>query len=552
MNRLKTPGNIILVCTLILCFFLVFNSFTELKSTNLQTETTLSYLINNLPIEPGQDTVFSYTEKMPLFPGGSMAIFRFINQNIRYPESALKNKIQGKVIVQFIINNSGEVKNAKVIKGVSPELDQEALRVVNSFPVWIPGEQHGKKVSVYQTIPIVFKYTPFEISADTWHISDSTLIVIDSLKMPLKFNLNVINPEAIDTGSVNKPFPSENKNKLISRYGPLAKNGVVQLTTSKDIHFFKDTSGYKPGDENYIYQKTDKMPQYPGGDYKLMNYIAKNLKYPVVAQENGIQGKVIIRFVVDKTGKIRFPKIVRSIDPLLDNEALQVIKSLTGFIPGEKDGKKVNVYFTLPIGFKLEGIGLDQSGYEYDGDTKKLLVVIDGEKLPVGFDRNWLDFGQIISYKISTPVNKKVKQELLEKFGNDGMNGVIEITSLRNIQKKSMDERPKDSQGNHIYQVIEVMPQFPGGENKLMKFITENLKYPEDSKAKQIHGRVIVRFVVNSTGNIERSEVIRSLDPACDKEALRVINSSPTWTPGRQNGVNVSVWYTIPIYFNLE
>jgi len=84
-----------------------------------------------------------------------------------------------------------------------------------------------------------------------------------------------------------------------------------------------------------------------------------------------------------------------------------------------------------------------------------------------------------------------------------------------------------------------------------LKFIEKKLKYPETSQANHVHGRVILCFVVNSNGNIEKAEVIRSLDSECDKEALRVINLLPTWIPGRQNGVNVSVWYTIPINFSM-
>jgi TonB family protein len=110
----------------------------------------------------------------------------------------------------------------------------------------------------------------------------------------------------------------------------------------------------------------------------------------------------------------------------------------------------------------------------------------------------------------------------------------------------------KDSAGNHIYQVIEVMPEFPGGENKLMSFIAGNLRYPERSQRNNVQGKVIVRFVVNSTGKVEKAEVVRSLDPDLDKEAIRIVNLLPIWEPGRQNGVNVSVWYTLPISFRLN
>lgn len=99
--------------------------------------------------------------------------------------------------------------------------------------------------------------------------------------------------------------------------------------------------------------------------------------------------------------------------------------------------------------------------------------------------------------------------------------------------------------------MLEQMPEFPGGESSLIKFIQSNLVYPVSSKSKGIQGKVIIRFCVTSIGNIEKAEVVRGLDPECNKEALRVINLLPTWTPGKQDGKNIRVYYTIPIQFKL-
>ena len=98
------------------------------------------------------------------------------------------------------------------------------------------------------------------------------------------------------------------------------------------------------------------MPQFPGGDGALMKYIADHLKYPPVAMENNIQGRVVIQFVVTKTGKIGEVKVARSKDPDLDNEAVRVVKTLPDFIPGKMNGQSVNVWYTLPITFKLQGV----------------------------------------------------------------------------------------------------------------------------------------------------------------------------------------------------
>ena len=96
------------------------------------------------------------------------------------------------------------------------------------------------------------------------------------------------------------------------------------------------------------------MPSFPGGQKALMEFMGKNIKYPTVSQETGVQGKVIVQFVVDKDGSIINPTVVRSIDPYLDKEALRVIKSMPKWKPGMQRGKAVRVKYTVPVTFKLQ------------------------------------------------------------------------------------------------------------------------------------------------------------------------------------------------------
>jgi len=563
MIHFKLPKSKFLLYALFLIIFISVNTYSALKSSNQFFKNSVTDSIINNSEKHIEGQVYTFVEQMPQFPGGQKSMFTFINQNIHYPEEAYKNKTEGKVVVQFIVSETGKITNATVVRSASPDLDQEALRLINSFPAWEPGKQNGKPVPVYFTLPITFKYTHVRdvknsniINDSTnWKITDSTLVIIDNIKLPLGFNLDVINPEEIDTGFALKPFPVEKKIKLINQYGPLAKNGVLLLETYKIEKLYNDTTTYKAGNDKFIYKTADKMPQYRGGESMLMSYIGKNLRYPILAQESGIQGKVVVRFVVDRTGKVKFPRVIKKIHPLLDNEALRIIRSLSTFIPAEKGGQKVSVYLTLPLTFKIEDAGkskINNFNYNFNYiDLKNLLILLDGDKLPIGFDINWLNFVKFIDYRVLTPMNEKEKQQYIEKYGLEGINGIVEIKSAKSIQKTNNPDQLKDSMGNHIYHVIEVMPEFPGGSEKLLKFIEKKLKYPETSQANHVHGRVILCFVVNSNGNIEKAEVIRSLDSECDKEALRVINLLPTWIPGRQNGVNVSVWYTIPINFSM-
>jgi periplasmic protein TonB len=103
-----------------------------------------------------------------------------------------------------------------------------------------------------------------------------------------------------------------------------------------------------------------------------------------------------------------------------------------------------------------------------------------------------------------------------------------------------------------VFMVVEEMPVFPGGEAELMKFIATNIKYPDICKENNISGKVYVSFVINEVGKVEKVKVLRGVDPYLDKEAIRVIESMPSWTPGKQRGKAVRVQYNVPINFQLN
>ncbi len=110
----------------------------------------------------------------------------------------------------------------------------------------------------------------------------------------------------------------------------------------------------KPEVENKIFDVVEQMPSFPGGNAALMKYLSDNVKYPVVAQENGVQGRVVVSFVVEKDGHITDVKVVRSVDPSLDKEAARVVKSMPTWIPGKQNGSAVRVKYNVPVSFRLQ------------------------------------------------------------------------------------------------------------------------------------------------------------------------------------------------------
>ena len=111
---------------------------------------------------------------------------------------------------------------------------------------------------------------------------------------------------------------------------------------------------------------------------------------------------------------------------------------------------------------------------------------------------------------------------------------------------------PKPEVANKVFDVVEEMPSFPGGQGALMAFLSSNIKYPVVAQENGVQGRVIVGFVVEKDGSITDVKVMRSVDPSLDREAQRVVKAMPKWKPGKQNGSAVRVKYTVPVVFRLQ
>ena len=130
--------------------------------------------------------------------------------------------------------------------------------------------------------------------------------------------------------------------------------------------------------------------------------------------------------------------------------------------------------------------------------------------------------------------------------GNDEAEG--EVLKAKEVV---VDEKPKEEE-TKVFDVVEQMPQFPGGPNALFEYLSKNIKYPVVAEENGIQGRVIVTFVVERDGSITDVKVAKSVDPSLDKEAMRVVKSMPHWIPGKQNGSAVRVKYTVPVTFRLQ
>jgi len=130
----------------------------------------------------------------------------------------------------------------------------------------------------------------------------------------------------------------------------------------------------------------------------------------------------------------------------------------------------------------------------------------------------------------------------------------VEVQDLEVVEEVAVvaEEVQEDVDAAEPFVVVEEMPMFPGGEPALLAFISEHTQYPEVAKENNIQGKVIVRFCVTSKGGVDKVEILKSVDPELDKEAIRVVKTLPAFKPGKQGGKPVPVWFMVPINFTLK
>jgi len=130
----------------------------EIEDTEIDQETVIEPIQEQIEVveQTKEQEVFMVVEDMPEFPGGDAKMFEYISKNLEYPPLAKENSIQGRVVVQFVVDENGKITNAKILKGIGWGCDEEALKVINSMPRWKPGKQRNKAVPVRYNLPIRF------------------------------------------------------------------------------------------------------------------------------------------------------------------------------------------------------------------------------------------------------------------------------------------------------------------------------------------------------------------------------------------------------------
>lgn len=238
----------------------------------------------------------------------------------------------------------------------------------------------------------------------------------------------------------------------------VANHAIAQVVTAPNV----DDTEF--GDS--LFTVVEVSPEFSGGETELYKYLLPAIRYPEAARDAGIQGTVFINFVVEKDGSITNANVLRGIGGGCDEVALNAVRSMPVWTPGEHKGQKVRVRYNLPVKFTMK----------------------EPEKVSSTSDRE--------------------------------------------------------------FTIVEEMPEFPGGSVALYKFIKKELRYPAELKPTKSIGTVHTTFEIGTDGSINNARVSRGFHPEADAEALRLVNSMPQWSPGKQRGKPVRVQFTLPIRFS--
>ena len=145
------------VLVLIILSMVLFASCSSVSTTHPDGSVTIKYGGKDMVIKAAGDDAYQVVDEMPQFPGGMKALMDYLSANVKYPEAAKQAGISGRVTTQFVVGEDGVIRDVKVVRSVSPELDAEAIRVMSSMPKWKPGKQDGKPVPVRYTVPVNFR-----------------------------------------------------------------------------------------------------------------------------------------------------------------------------------------------------------------------------------------------------------------------------------------------------------------------------------------------------------------------------------------------------------
>lgn len=307
-------------------------------------------------------------------------------------------------------------------------------------------------------------------------------------------------------------------------------------------------------DSTIIYKVVEQMPKFPGGDEGMIMFFDDYIIKPDAVRAGNLEGSVYVSIVIDENGKVLRKKIVKNLCETCDEEVMRVLSAMPNWIPGKQNGKNVKVELVIPVKFtkdsreiqlfKLAKQNFEEGNYIM-ADTIYSRIIRKYSTNEAFYDRalTKLKLGNELDYCKDLYKAMGLKsQDALIKYNES----CLKYDSLFKAMKEKEDKNVE------VFEEAEIMPEYLGGQEGFFKYLKENIKYPKSASDAGIHGTVYVSFIVNKFGDVSNVKIVRGLNEACDKEALRVVSNMGKWKPGIQDGKKVSVHFHLPISFTMK
>ncbi|ALI99617.1 M56 family metallopeptidase [Rufibacter tibetensis] len=401
------------------------------------------------------------------FPGGREALNAYVKNRLVLPEVAFQKrkseqdfvKVTGTIEVE-VQEDGTAVYRRTVDLDVRPNHSEVVTAVTKQFavlvsqmPRWTPAQKNGKPLSSKETISISSVSGNF-LTYASYLDSRQQKTSVSSKANGIKGSNT--NEEVIVTG---KPLPGQlpQEQKASSTHKEVT---VVGRPTSTEL------KQEEPVDTK-VFIAVEQMPEFPGGQAAMFKYLTDNIVYPEDAKQAKISGVMVASFIVNAQGKVTKVEVVKKLHSSLDQAFVKALQNMPLWTPGTQNGKAVSVKYTVP--------------FRVVGET--------------------------------TPTTAKEQAQV-------------------------KDDR--------VFIAVQQMPEFPGGQKALFKYLSDVIDFPEEARQAKAEGTAVATFVVTAEGKITKVEVIRKVHPALDQAFQKALQNMPDWAPGTQNGKPVNVKYTVP------
>ncbi len=288
-------------------FLIILFIATQLLTTQLFANNI--YLAQKKNPPAAGERVIDDPDIPPIFTGGTAEMNKFISNNLRYPADAANRNAQGLVVYTFIVEKDGSLSNFELMHRADSLLNEEALRILQLMPPWRPAKYKNETVRSKTYVPMYFR--------------------------------------------LNKNAKASNKNRTMAA-APSPATRPTNPYTPQQTNASQTTETVTERIDTEVYTIVNKMPQFFNGERGLATFIANQMRYPIEARQQGIEGRIICSFIVGIDGSVSNVEVVQGLHPQLDAEAVRVLSIMPKWIPGENNGEKVSVKCLQPIDFTID------------------------------------------------------------------------------------------------------------------------------------------------------------------------------------------------------